>query len=157
MLSYSQGPRQALLDQSVNQVLAEAVRHNPRGVALVSRHQQLRLTYQELGEVVYGVARGLWGLGIRPGDRAMLQRRCTKVAWWRSLARRFAGQDHHHRLVHAPPIPEDVADHMHPESRTSAGNATFNISTRLETDDKVKKLARITPPQGRCKSGLSWQ
>ena len=69
MLSYSQGPRQALLDQSVNQVLAEAVRHNPRGVALVSRHQQLRLTYQELGEVVYGVARGLWGLGIRPGDR----------------------------------------------------------------------------------------
>ena len=36
---------------------------------MVSRHQGLRLTYADLGAGVAETAAGLWGLGVRPGDR----------------------------------------------------------------------------------------
>lgn len=58
-----------LLEKTIGQVLADSATRNPSGGALVSRHQGLRLSYQELQENAQRTARGLWGLGIRPGDR----------------------------------------------------------------------------------------
>jgi fatty-acyl-CoA synthase len=69
MLSYACGPRLPLLEKSIGQVLDEAVERNPSGDAIVSRHQNLRLSYRDLQHEVAHTARGLWGLGIRPGDR----------------------------------------------------------------------------------------
>jgi fatty-acyl-CoA synthase len=69
MLSYARGPSLALLEKTIGQALDEAVEHNPSGDAIVSRHQGLRLTYRDLQDQVQRTACGLWGLGIRPGDR----------------------------------------------------------------------------------------
>src|SRR2546423_6786122 len=69
MLSYARGPSLPLLEKTIGQALADAAQHNPDGDAIISRHQGLRLSYQDLRREVERTARGLAGLGIRPGDR----------------------------------------------------------------------------------------
>jgi fatty-acyl-CoA synthase len=69
MLSYSRGPSLPLLEKTIGQALEDAALRNPEGDAIVSRHQGLRLSYRDLHEQVERTARGLRGLGIRPGDR----------------------------------------------------------------------------------------
>ncbi len=69
MLSYARGPKMELLDKTIGQALEEAALRNPSGDAIVSRHQGLRLSYRDLQREVERTARGLWGLGVRPGDR----------------------------------------------------------------------------------------
>src|SRR5690348_11954213 len=69
MLSYARGPQLPLLEKTIGQMLDEAVEHNPDGDAVVSRHQKSRLSYRGLRDQVARTARGVWGLGIRPGDR----------------------------------------------------------------------------------------
>jgi len=69
MLSYARGPSLPLLDKTIGQALDDAAQQNPAGDAIVSRHQGLRLSYRDLHQQVERTARGLWGLGIRPGDR----------------------------------------------------------------------------------------
>jgi len=69
MLSYSRGPKMELLDTTLGQALEDAAQHNPTGEAIVSRHQGLRLSYRDLQREAERTARGLWRLGIRPGDR----------------------------------------------------------------------------------------
>jgi len=69
MLSYARGPSLPLLDKTIGQILEDAVAHNPSGDALISRHQGIRHSYRDLQNQVEQTARGLWGLGIRPGDR----------------------------------------------------------------------------------------
>ena len=70
--SYARGPLLPLLDKTVGRVLADSAARNPSGDALISRHQGLRLSYRELQENAGRTARGLWGIGIRPGDRVGL-------------------------------------------------------------------------------------
>ena len=69
MLSYARGPNLALLGKTIGQALDDSVEHNPAGDAVISRHQSLRLNYRDLAREVGLTARGLAGLGIRPGDR----------------------------------------------------------------------------------------
>lgn len=69
MLARARGPSLPLLEKTLGQALCEAVARNARGDALVSRHRNLRLTWEALGEMTLRTARGLCGLGIRPGDR----------------------------------------------------------------------------------------
>jgi fatty-acyl-CoA synthase len=69
MSSYAVGPQQTLLEKTVAQLLEEASAARPDHEALVSCHQGLRLTYQDLQRRAAESAAGLWGLGIRPGDR----------------------------------------------------------------------------------------
>ncbi len=69
MKSYVRGPALPLLEKTIGQVLADSTARNPSADALISRHQGLRLTYGELLDAARRTARGLWGLGIRPGDR----------------------------------------------------------------------------------------
>jgi fatty-acyl-CoA synthase len=69
MKSYVRGPHVELIEKTVDQVFQETVARDPDHEALVSRHQNLRLTYGRLSDKVAETAAGLWGLGIRPGDR----------------------------------------------------------------------------------------
>jgi fatty-acyl-CoA synthase len=78
--SYARGPVLPLLQKTIGQVLADSAAQNPTGDALVSRHQGLRITYRELNEIVHRTARGLWGLGVRPGDRVGIWA-CNCVEW----------------------------------------------------------------------------
>ena len=69
MLSYARGRHLPLLEKTIGVALEDAALRNPAGEAIVSRHQGLRLSYQDLRDQVERTTRGLWGLGIRPGDR----------------------------------------------------------------------------------------
>jgi fatty-acyl-CoA synthase len=78
--SYVRGPVLPLLEKTIGQVLADSVARNPSGDALISRHQGVRLSYRELQQNAQRTARGLWGLGIRPGDRVGLWA-CNCAEW----------------------------------------------------------------------------
>lgn len=67
--SYSRGPHLALRDETIFEALAEMAARHPAGEALVVRHQNARLSYRELKDRVDETARGLVGLGLKPGDR----------------------------------------------------------------------------------------
>ncbi len=69
-LSYSQGlGTTPLLGETIGENFDRAVREHPDRDALVVRHQDVRLTYAELGEAVDRAARALAGLGLVKGDR----------------------------------------------------------------------------------------
>jgi len=59
-----------LLEKTLSQALSDNAVKYPEVEALVVRHQNIRLTWRELDREVTRVARGLAGLGLRPGDRA---------------------------------------------------------------------------------------
>ena len=69
MKSYARGPDVPLIEKTVYEVFEETVKRHPDREALVSRHQQIRFSYRELEQRVESTAAGLWGLGLRPGDR----------------------------------------------------------------------------------------
>src|SRR5215212_5955673 len=69
-LSYSQGiGTTPLLGETIGANFDRAVATHPDRDALVVRHQDVRLTYSELGEAVDRAARSLDALGVRKGDR----------------------------------------------------------------------------------------
>jgi fatty-acyl-CoA synthase len=72
MLSYSRGPDEPLWEKTIGQVLDQTVERAGDCLALVSRHQSKRYTWRELRDLADCVARGLWSLGIGPGDRVGL-------------------------------------------------------------------------------------
>ncbi|MDE0103373.1 MAG: AMP-binding protein [Bryobacterales bacterium] len=67
--SYAVGPSVPLIERTMGDVLKASVANHPDKDAVVSRHQRLRHSYTELNKMVDRTAAGLWGLGIRPGDR----------------------------------------------------------------------------------------
>ena len=72
MLSYSRGPDQPLWEKTIGDVFDETVERCGDSLALVSCHQSKRYTWSELRDLADCVARGLWSLGIRHGDRVGL-------------------------------------------------------------------------------------
>jgi fatty-acyl-CoA synthase len=71
-LSYTRGPSRPLLDLTVGGLLDRTAGRFPDRLAVVACHQQKRLTWAELSAAADQVARGLWSLGIRKGDRVGL-------------------------------------------------------------------------------------
>jgi len=67
--SYSRGPDVALLERTTGDQLAEAAARWPDRPAVISRHQQRRLTWSQLLAAADSLAHGLAQLGVRSGDR----------------------------------------------------------------------------------------
>jgi fatty-acyl-CoA synthase len=59
-----------LLEKTISQALRDTATKFPDHEALIVRHQNTRLTWGELDGEVTRTARGLAGLGLRPGERA---------------------------------------------------------------------------------------
>jgi fatty-acyl-CoA synthase len=76
----SGGAASPLSGQTIGEYLSSVIARRPDAEALVSRHQEMRLTYGELGREVERVARGLLGLGIEKGDRVGIWSP-TRVEW----------------------------------------------------------------------------
>jgi fatty-acyl-CoA synthase len=72
VLSYSRGEDVPLLDLTIGALLDRTASRFPERLAVASRHQSHRMTWCELSEAADRVARGLWSLGIRRGDRVGL-------------------------------------------------------------------------------------
>jgi len=79
-LSYARGAERPLLNLTIGQLLERTTSRYPERPALVSRHQDVRLTWAELSHKADCVARGLWSLGIRRGDRVGIW--STNCAEW---------------------------------------------------------------------------
>jgi fatty-acyl-CoA synthase len=79
-LSYSRGPELPLLEKTIDRAFRDTAALFPDHDALVVRHQHVRLTYRELDAQVEQTARGLAGLGLRPGNRAGVWA-CNCVEW----------------------------------------------------------------------------
>jgi fatty-acyl-CoA synthase len=62
----------SLLDETIGDNLRRTIAAHGTNEALVARHQGIRWTYEELGERVDRLSRGLLGLGLEPGDRVGL-------------------------------------------------------------------------------------
>ncbi len=71
-LSYTRGPDRPLLDLTIGALLDRTANRFPDRLAVASRHQSQRMTWAELSDAADRVARGLWSLGIRRGDRVGL-------------------------------------------------------------------------------------
>src|SRR4051812_12237776 len=69
MLSYSKGPEVPLLDRSTAEQLAYTASLWPNHIALVSCHQNVRLTWGELFEIAGRIGNALRRSGLQPGDR----------------------------------------------------------------------------------------
>jgi fatty-acyl-CoA synthase len=68
-LSHTCGPSRPLLELTLGDLLHRTADRYPDSLAVASCHQQRRLTWAELSAAADRVARGLWSLGIRRGDR----------------------------------------------------------------------------------------
>jgi fatty-acyl-CoA synthase len=68
-LSYTRGENRPLLELTIGDLLRRTASRYPDRLAVVSRHQNKRMTWAELDAAADRVARGLWSLGIRHGDR----------------------------------------------------------------------------------------
>src|SRR5437764_818278 len=79
-LSYAKGPSLALLNKTIGQMLHDTASRLPDREALVVRHENVRLTWQQLEQKVEETARGLIGLGLQPGDRVGVW--ATNCAEW---------------------------------------------------------------------------
>jgi fatty-acyl-CoA synthase len=71
-LSEAWGPERPLMDLTIGDLLKRTAERYPERPAVVSRHQGARMTWAELSEAADCVARGLWALGVRHGDRVGL-------------------------------------------------------------------------------------
>src|SRR4051812_6502729 len=81
MRSYASGPStRPLMGQTIGEALAATAARLPDGLALVSRHQDVRLTWSELAAQVEDVARGLVAIGVETGDRVGIWSP-TRVEW----------------------------------------------------------------------------
>ncbi len=70
--SYARGPDRPLLEVTIGDLLHRTAERFPDRPAVISRHQNRRLTWAELSVAADRVARGLWAIGIRRGDRVGL-------------------------------------------------------------------------------------
>jgi fatty-acyl-CoA synthase len=70
--SYARGPARPLLELTIGDLLQRTADRFPDRLAVASRHQEKRLTWAALSAQADCVARGLWALGIRRGDRVGL-------------------------------------------------------------------------------------
>jgi len=68
-LSYARGEDRPLKNLTIGGLLERTASRFPDRLAVASRHQSRRMTWAELSETADRVARGLWSLGIRRGDR----------------------------------------------------------------------------------------
>jgi fatty-acyl-CoA synthase len=69
MLSYARGPEEPVLEQTIPQALIATAAKFPKRDAVVLRHQNIRLTWEELVRHTERTARGLLQLGLNRGDR----------------------------------------------------------------------------------------
>ena len=66
---FHRGGTERLLGKTIPDMLAEVVCRHPDNDAIVSRHQNRRMSYTELAEAIDQLAKGLLGLGFGPGHR----------------------------------------------------------------------------------------
>jgi fatty-acyl-CoA synthase len=81
--SYTRGPDAEVWECAIGDALRATARRHPDALALVSRHQGIRLSWAELVQAAERLAAGLLSLGLEPGDRVGVW--STNCAEWVEL------------------------------------------------------------------------
>lgn len=84
-LSIISGPLEPVLVKwTFNDLIAKQAKDRPASVAVISQHQNSKMSYQELRQRSEQLATGLIALGLRKGDRlaVMLGNRIEYVEVW---------------------------------------------------------------------------
>ena len=79
-LSYARGPEQPLLDTTIDQAVRNTAERFPDREAVVSRHQNRRLTWRQFHSDAERVARGLSGMGLQSQDRVGISA-SNRIEW----------------------------------------------------------------------------
>ena len=69
MQSYTRGPKATIVRKTIGETFLETANRIPERIALISRHQNIRLTWAEYAHQAQRVAAGLRALGLNAGDR----------------------------------------------------------------------------------------
>jgi fatty-acyl-CoA synthase len=69
MQSYSRGPKGIIVQKTIGEAFLETANRFAQCIALISRHQNIRLTWAEYAHRAQRVAAGLRALGLHSGDR----------------------------------------------------------------------------------------
>ena len=130
-----------LVDDTIGAALASMVASQPDRLALVARHQDIRWTWDELGEEVERVALGLLALGIERGDRVGIW--SPTCAEWTVL--QFARARVGAILVNVNPAyrPIELAYALRPIRRATARHRRVVQDIRLPRHDR--RSARRAP------------
>jgi len=80
MRSYARGPKAVVVRKTIAEAFLETANRFPNRVALVSRHQNIRLSWAEYAHEAQRVAAGLRALGLNAGDRVGVW--ATNCAEW---------------------------------------------------------------------------
>jgi fatty-acyl-CoA synthase len=67
--SYARGPEEPFCELSIGDLVRQTAQRFPRRDAVIIRHQNVRLTWEELDNRVDRTVRGLKAMGLEPGDR----------------------------------------------------------------------------------------
>src|SRR5580693_3073211 len=79
-LSYVRGPDAPILEKTMGEVVRDSTMRFPDRDALISRHQNVRMSWREFDREVDRTARGLAGLGLAPKDRVGIWS-CNCLEW----------------------------------------------------------------------------
>ncbi|MDQ1474325.1 MAG: fatty-acyl-CoA synthase, partial [Bryobacterales bacterium] len=80
MQSYTRGPKGTVVRKTIGEAYLETANRFADRVALISVHQNIRLTWAEYAYEAHRVAAGLRALGLHPGDRVGVW--ATNCAEW---------------------------------------------------------------------------
>ena len=80
MQSYTRGPKGAIVRKTIGEAFLETANRFAERIALISRHQHIRLTWAEYAHQAQRVAAGLRALGLHSGDRVGVW--ATSCAEW---------------------------------------------------------------------------
>ena len=143
---------------TVGRLLARAIADHPANEALVVPFQDVRWTYQRLGEQVDEVAAGLVALGLKPGERIGLW--APNMAEWVVL--QFATARAGLILVNINPAYR-LSELEY--ALVQAGVAALVLVPSFKTSDYLEMLAELLPdlagsnpgePSGATVPGLRW-
>lgn len=144
--SYSSGDKsKPLIEKTVGQILDETATRFPDNVALVSRHEDLRLTYAELKKKVDDLAISLLGFGVQKGERVGIWSP-NNFAW---VAAQFATAKIGAILVNINPAYR-VQELEY--ALTQSGVSLLITAKQFKTSDYHSMLYELTPELHKSKS-----
>jgi fatty-acyl-CoA synthase len=146
-LSYVHGASdQPLIGKTIGQFFDDACAKWASGPALVVRHQNVRLSYAELGHAVDKLAAGLLTLGLEPGDRIGIW--SPNTSEW--VLTQFASAKAGLILVNINPSYR-VAELEY--ALNKVGCKALILAERFKSSDYVGMLRELAPELGHAQPG----
>jgi fatty-acyl-CoA synthase len=146
-ISHVVGPvDEPLLEITVGDLLNRAVADAPDRDALVSCHQDIRLSYRQLDEASANFARGLVSLGLEPGDRIGIWSP-NNVEW---IITMFAAARLGLVLVNVNPAYRPIELEY---ALNKVGCRALVLANRFKTSDYPEMLCKLAPEASSCEPG----